>query len=125
MNWEDTVMSREELTKVNDTMAPEARYGDVFEKIAVRQAEITWPPAFKAGQEFAEKAIQNQLLEIIEASKKAGMKELMQEIEKVSQMIDTDGKGTDDATKAVEIIYYIGKGRLQAFLSKGNRGGRR
>ena len=38
------------------------------------QAEIS----FKAGVDFAEAAIKNQLLEIIEASKKAGIREVVE-----------------------------------------------
>ncbi len=47
MKAEETVMSKEELTKLNNAMPAEAKYGDVFKAIAEAQAEIS----FKAGQE--------------------------------------------------------------------------
>lgn len=42
------------------------------------------------------------------------VKEIFEEIEKVKQDIDENGESTEDSTKVVETIYYIGKGRLQA-----------
>ncbi len=41
MNAKDTVMKKEELTRINNNMPSEAKYGDVFEAIAERQAEIS------------------------------------------------------------------------------------
>ena len=45
-----------------------------YNKGKVIQAEIS----FKAGIEFAETAIQNQLLEVVEASKKVGIREVVE-----------------------------------------------
>ncbi len=41
MKAKNTVMSRNELSKINNAMPPEAKYGDVFQAIAQAQFEIT------------------------------------------------------------------------------------
>ena len=46
MDAKDTVMQRVELKAINDAMPSDAKYGDVFEAIAKKQAEIS----FKAGK---------------------------------------------------------------------------
>lgn len=46
------------------------------------------------------------------------IEEIFEEIERVSQDIDEDGKSTDDPAKVIETIYYIGKGRLRDFKDR-------
>jgi len=41
MEAKDTVMSKEEQTKINSDMPSDAKYGEVFQSIAKAQAEIT------------------------------------------------------------------------------------
>ncbi len=50
------------------------------------------------------------------------IEEIFEEIERVSQDIDEDGKSTDDPAKVIETIYYIGKGRLRDFKDKYKKG---
>ena len=56
--------------------------------------------------------VAKQLSKLFEAEKKALEDRIFAEIEKVKQDIDEDGKETNDPTKVVETIYFIGKGRL-------------
>lgn len=51
MNWLETVMSKDELTKINNAMSAMAKYGDVFLAIAQNQAQITGDMAYEAGIE--------------------------------------------------------------------------
>lgn len=46
MEASTTVMSKQELSKINDAMPSTAKYGEVFLEIANKQAEIS----FKAGR---------------------------------------------------------------------------
>jgi len=47
MNWEDTVLSPEQLRAINDDMPMEAKYGNVFLEIAEQQAKETWDKAVR------------------------------------------------------------------------------
>ena len=49
MNWKDTVMNKEQLSKINDAMPSNAKYGEVFKAIADKQAEISFPLGEKQG----------------------------------------------------------------------------
>jgi len=49
-NWENTVMSKAQLLEINNQMPSEAKYGEVFEVIAEKQAEITWDIARQGGR---------------------------------------------------------------------------
>ena len=47
MDYRDTVLSPEELKAINNSMPSTAKYGEVFEVIADKQAETTWRRAIK------------------------------------------------------------------------------
>ena len=47
MEAKDTVMSMKQLLEINNQMPPEAKYGDVFQFIAERQAEISFKTGIK------------------------------------------------------------------------------
>ncbi len=72
MEAKDTVLTTKQLSEINSAMPSEAKYGEVFEFIAEKQAEIS----FKAGQE-SEKAhwvreIESQVKAAYEGGIKAG-----------------------------------------------------
>ncbi|MBA7581210.1 hypothetical protein ES708_23112 [subsurface metagenome] len=69
MEAKDTVIH---LDKAIDTYSS-------YRKALEAQAEIS----FKAGIEFAEMAIQHQLLEVVEASKKAGIREVVEKVSRI------------------------------------------
>jgi len=75
MTHEDTVMSMKQLAEINSNMPPEAKYGEVFEVIADKQAEIS----FKAGFKYA---LEGAVIEGgYQSVKKAGIREVVKWIE--------------------------------------------
>lgn len=59
MEAKETVLNKGELTKINNAMPSEAKYGDVFQAIAEHQAELS----FKAGEEQGELKGINKVME--------------------------------------------------------------
>jgi hypothetical protein len=59
--WEETVMIKKELSKINDAMPSEAKYGDVFLAIANKQAKLTWKarePEIEEAKKLAKKVVE-------------------------------------------------------------------
>ena len=46
----DTVLTKEQMRAINDNMPGDAKYGEVFEAIAIAQAEITGEIMLKQGR---------------------------------------------------------------------------
>ncbi len=55
MKAEDTVLSKKQLSEINNNMPAEAKYGEVFEAIAQAQAEISFKVGVKVGAKMREK----------------------------------------------------------------------
>jgi len=82
MDWKETVMNKDSLMAMNNAMPSEAKYGDVFEGIAERQAQITGDIAYEAGREdgvkFCHRQFETNLPEIMECSKQEGMRTVVE-----------------------------------------------
>jgi len=50
----------------------------------------------------------------VEQARQEEREQILREVKRTSQMIDENGNATNDEGKAVETIYYIGKGRVDA-----------
>ena len=77
MGYKETVMSDEQLKRINDAMPSDAKYGEVFKAIAEAQANLTWDIAVKEGYKKGVKD-QYECQQIdLEEAEKAGIKKVV------------------------------------------------
>ena len=70
--YKDTVMSKEELKKINDAMPSTAKYGEVFKAIANKQAEISFPKGEKQGIDKGRKEVVEKIDKLICSANEKG-----------------------------------------------------